>query len=184
MKFYWWGKGAVMHVLYVLRECSLSHSPTRSTVQYIDSHPSPWALLPPKYHICSMRKKLYLKPPMECVVLFIIDDLFTMDVICWGWEKTPRNIQKKNEYENQGKNSPFGYPPIPPSTKWRPTVFQCPKTLKTSRTYPRWEMDPSLMGQKIQVGFSMGCWKQIIWFLYTWNSKIFNKSGLGLRLKK
>ena len=37
-----------------------------------------------------------------------------------------------------------------PSMKWRLTIFQCPKTLKTSRTYPRWERDPSLMGQKIQ----------------------------------
>ena len=33
--------------------------------------------------------------------------------------------------------------------KWRPTVFRCPKTPKTSQTYPRRERKPSLMGQKI-----------------------------------
>ena len=31
--------------------------------------------------------------------------------------------------------------------KWRPTVFRCPKTPKTSQTYPTGERDPSLMGQ-------------------------------------
>ena len=32
-----------------------------------------------------------------------------------------------------------------PSTKWRPTVFGHPKT---SRTNPKWERVPNLMGQK------------------------------------
>ena len=57
----------------------------------------------------------------------------------------PRNIQKTKKKE---KKSPFGCPPIPPSTKWRPTVFQCPKTPKTSWTYPKWERVPNLMGNK------------------------------------
>ena len=58
-----------------------------------------------------------------------------------------KNEIYKNEYENKGKNSPFGCPPIPPSTKLRPTVFRYPKT---SRNYPRWDRGPSLVGQKIQ----------------------------------
>ena len=69
-----------MQVLYVLRESRKPHSPTHSTVQYIDSHSSPCALHSLKHHICSMKKDL-LKPRMECVVLFTIDELFTMDVI-------------------------------------------------------------------------------------------------------
>ena len=48
------------------------------------------------------------------------------------------------------KNSLFGCPPIPPSTKWRPTIFWYPKTPKTSRTYPKWEGVLNLMGQKRQ----------------------------------
>ena len=36
--------------------------------------------------------------------------------------------------------------PSPRLRKWRPTVFRCPKTPKTSRTYPRWDWDPTLMG--------------------------------------
>ena len=33
----------------------------------------------------------------------------------------------------------------------RMTVFQCPKTPKTSRTYPRWERGPSLVGIEILI---------------------------------
>ena len=60
-----------------------------------------------------------------------------------GIGEKPRNMQKPNR-----KNSLFGCPSIHPSMKWRPTVFRCLKTLKASRTYPRWERDPSLVGQK------------------------------------
>ena len=56
-------------------------------------------------------EKTYLKPPMECVILFTIDDLFTKDVIWWGWEKNPEIYQ--NEYEIPRKNSPFGCPLVP-----------------------------------------------------------------------
>ena len=39
-----------------------------------------------------------------------------------GMREKPRNIQKyKNE--NKGKNSPFGCPPIPPSTKMEADCF-------------------------------------------------------------
>ena len=59
-------------------------------------------------------------------------------------EKTP-----ETKRQNQEKRfSPFGYPPIPLSTKWKPTVFRCPKTPETSRTYPRLDGDPSLVGKR------------------------------------
>ena len=69
-----------------------------------------------------------------------------------GMEEKPE-IQINEEIKPR-KISPFGCPPIPPSTKWRSTVFQCLKTPKTSRTYPRWERD--LMEQKRQVWLNVG----------------------------
>ena len=63
-----------------------------------------------------------------------------------GMEEKPRNTKKMK----QRKNFPFGCPPIPPSTKWRPTVFQC---LKTSWTYPKWEKVLNLMGEKKRQGW-------------------------------
>ena len=68
-----------------------------------------------------------------------------------GMGEKNRNTIKRM-YETKEKITQFGCPPIPPSTKWRPTVFWCPKTPKTSRTYRRWERDPSLMGQKNNTG--------------------------------
>ena len=35
------------------------------------------------------------------------------------------------------KKIPFGCPPIPSTIRW-PTVFRCPRTPKTSRTYRKW----------------------------------------------
>ena len=63
-------------------------------------------------------------------------------------EKT-QNTTKRKTKQRKKKFSPFGCPHIPSSTKWRPTVFRCPKTLKTSRTNFRWERDPNLMGQNL-----------------------------------
>ena len=59
-----------------------------------------------------------------------------------------RKTSKYTKDETKEKNSPFGFPSIPPSTKWRPAVFRCPKTPKTNRIYPKWEKVPNLMGQK------------------------------------
>ena len=53
----------------------------------------------------------------------------------------PRNTKTK------ARKKSFGYPPIPTSTKWRPTVYRCPKTPKTSWTYP------NIMGQKKRQGW-------------------------------
>ena len=86
-------------------------------------------------------EKIYLKPRMECLILFTIYDLFTKNVIWWGWEK---NLEIQKRIRKPRKNFPFSCPPITPSTKWRPTVFRCPKTPKTSRTCPNW-YTPHLM---------------------------------------
>ena len=51
----------------------------------------------------------------------------------WSWlglEKKPKRKSKIEQKENL-----FGYPPILQSMIWRPTVFQCPWGLKTSRTF-------------------------------------------------
>ena len=67
---------------------------------------------------------------------FTIYGLFTKMLYDGDGRKTPEYTKD----ETKEKNSPFGCPLIPPSTKWRPTVFRCPKTPKTSRTYPKWEL--------------------------------------------
>ena len=133
-----------MLLLYSLREPSYPHSPTHSTIQYKVIHPSPCALQPPKYHIWSMRKA-YLKTRMECMILFTIYDLFTMNVYDRDGRK---NQKKKTKNETKEKIFPVWLPSHSPATKWRPTVFQCPKTPKTSRTYLGGGRDPSLMGEK------------------------------------
>ena len=63
------------------------------------------------------------------MILFANYDLFTMRI-----GEKPRNTIKQKMRK--------------PRKQWRPTVFRCSKTLKTSWTYPRWERDPNLMGQK------------------------------------
>ena len=57
---------------------------------------------------------------------------FTMDMMGMG-EKTPKNIYTRK----QGKNPPFGFPPIPPSIKLEADCFPGRKKPETSRTYPR-----------------------------------------------
>ena len=61
------GKGAVMQVLYVLRECLASHI---QHVRYINSHPSPCVLQPSKYYICSMKKDLLKTPNGMCGFIY------------------------------------------------------------------------------------------------------------------
>ena len=75
------------------------------------------------------------------MILFAFYDLFTMKYTWWGWEKNPEIYTN----ENQGKNSPFWDLPSSRLRKWKPTVFRCPKT---SRTYPRWDRCPSLVGKR------------------------------------
>ena len=86
-------------------------------------------LQPPKYHICSM-KKACLKPQMKCVILFTIDDLYDGD-----GRKTLK-YTKKNEYENKGKNSPFGCSPILLSTKMEADCFPVSENTKNKPDLP------------------------------------------------
>ena len=59
------------------------------------------------------------------MILFTIYGLFTMDMMGMG-EKTPKNIYMKK----QGKNSPFGCPPMPPSIKLEADCFPGRKNRK------------------------------------------------------
>ena len=104
--FFWWGKRAVLLLLCFLREPSLPHSPTHSTVQYIIIHPSPCAQQPPKYHICTMT---YLKPRKWCMILFTIYDLFTMHAYDGDGRKKPKYTERKPR-----KKFPVWLPSHPP----------------------------------------------------------------------
>ena len=57
------------------------------------------------------------------MILFIICDLFTMNVYDGDGRKTPKYIQS----EKQRKDFPFGCPPIPPSTKMEADCFPVSK---------------------------------------------------------
>ena len=78
------------------------------------------------------------------MILFTIYDLFTMTVYDGNGRKTPKYIQ----IENKGKNSPFGCPPILHVYEMEADCFPVSETPKTSRTYPRWDGGPSLVGQR------------------------------------
>ena len=76
---------------------------------------------------------------------FIYDECHKMGM----GEKSQNTIKQKTKLRK--RFSPFGCPTtILLPTKWRPTVFRCPKTPKTSQTHSRWERDSSLMGKKQQ----------------------------------
>ena len=70
-----------------------------------------------------------------------------------GMEEKPRNT-KTNAKTKEKIPRLVALPAL--STKWRPTVFRFPKTPKTSQTCPRWERDPSFMGQKAWVRYGVG----------------------------
>ena len=59
-------------------------------------------------------------------------------------EKTP----EKYIYMKTRENSPFGFPPIPPSIKLEADCFPGRKKPETSRTYPRWCGNPNLQGKR------------------------------------
>ena len=56
-----------------------------------------------------------------------------------GMGEKIQNESKKRE--KQGKNSPFSYPSIPTFYDMKADRFRCPRTPKTSLTYPIWEGD-------------------------------------------
>ena len=57
--------------------------------------------------------------------------------------------------EKPQKKSPFGCPPIPTSTIWRPTVFRYPRTPKTSRTYAKLKRDLIYSDKKKKTGLGV-----------------------------
>ena len=59
-----------------------------------------------------------------------------------GMREKPRKIYIQER--KQGKKSPFGFPPIPPSIKLEADCFPVRKKPETSRTYPRWDRNPNL----------------------------------------
>ena len=66
-----------------------------------------------------------------------------------GMGEKPRNaIKRRKKKRKPREKSPFGCPPIPRLRNGGRLFFRCPKT---RRTYTRWERNPSLMGQKIQI---------------------------------
>ena len=74
--------------------------------------------------------------------VFIYNFVISLQWMMGMGEKTPKYVQ----YEKQGKILRLVALPSPRLRKWGPTVFRCPKTPKTSRTYPRLDWDPTLEG--------------------------------------
>ena len=126
-----WEKGEGSgHALTICSKApSLPHSPTHSTVQYITIHPSPCALLPPKYHVCSM-KKTYLKTLNEmCDVIY--NWWFIYKWILYDGDGRKTTKYTKTNTKNKGKNSPLCWVFPSPSKIIEPKL---PKYLT-----PRWE---------------------------------------------
>ena len=71
-------------------------------------------------------------------------DLFTVHVYDGDGRKNPEIYKTKTKE----KIPRLVTLPSPRLRKWRLTVFRCPKTLKTSWTYPRWDGGPILVGQR------------------------------------
>ena len=78
-------------------------------------------------------KKAYLKPQMKCVILFTIDDLYDGNV------RKPPKYTKIQKAKTKEKIPRLVALPSLRLQRWRPTVF---------RTYPRWDGNPILVGQR------------------------------------
>ena len=65
-----------------------------------------------------------------------------------GMGEKPRNIQKY-EHENKGKNSPFGRPSIPTSTKMEADCFPVSENTENKPDLQGWDGGPSLVEQEI-----------------------------------
>ena len=74
-------------------------------------------------------------------MIFIYKIWFMYNEVMGMGEKTPKNIYTRKKTR---KNSPFGFPPIPPSIKLEADCFPVRKKPETSRTYPRWDRNPNL----------------------------------------
>ena len=123
--------------------------------------------------------KSYLKSWMKNIwILFTRNDLYTIDEYDRRWEKNP-----KEKVKNNIRKTCLAYPPIPPSIKWRSTVFQSPRGPKTSQTFPK---GTRLKGQKKhRVGRGVGdlCGLQG-WNYANQNPRSSEKSRTGSRVIK
>ena len=139
-------------------------------------HPSPCPLQPPKYHIWSM-KKTYVKSRMKCMILFTIDDLDD-----GNGRKTPKYT--KIHKEKQIKKFPVWLPSHSPVCKNGGRLFSgVRKNRKQAGPTRAGTGILVLWGKEIQGWARNRQIKQVMWFLYVWTFKIFNKGGLGYGLK-
>ena len=133
---FWGGGEGIGHaILYVLR--NLASHIRRHIQQYnIYNHPSVTicAAITKIPHVLYERSLLKTRKWW----MIFIHDLYTMNVMGMG--------ENPEINEKQGKKSPFGCPPIPPSLRSEADCFPGWKEPKTSRAYPRWDRDPNLQG--------------------------------------
>ena len=124
-----------------------------------------------------LHEKSYLKP--ESDAWFYLQCMIFLQWIWWEWEKKTR---KTYIHEKQGKNPPFGLPPIPSSTKLEADCFP-------GRKY-RKQAGPTLGGAGILLyrdkrnKGSGSAWvdrSRYYDFLHM-NVQDLQKSGLGYRL--
>ena len=109
-------------------------------------------------------EKTYLKPRIECMILLTKNDFIY------------KNVVYDRDGRKTAKTFPIWLPFHPTSMVWRPTVFGCPRTRKTSWTYTKRERDLIHWDKKKKTGLGMVRTGNMN--LYKWNSKIFRKSGL------
>ena len=88
------------------------------------------------------------------MILFTIYDLFKMKVYYGGGRKNPEN--EKDETKEK-RFSPFGCPPIPPSTKMEADCFPVSENTENKPDLPYVGQGPESSGaKKYRVGRGMG----------------------------
>ena len=88
-------------------------------------------------------EKDLLKNPESDVWLYLQIMIYLQWIYMMGMgEKPHKYVQTKNKEKFPVWLTSHPYR----LRKWRPTVFRCPKTPKTSGTYPRWDWDLTLVG--------------------------------------
>ena len=125
----------------LLREPSEPHSPTHSTVQYISA-----ILHQTRCNHQNTTLALWedqLKRSRNEMYDFYLQKYYLIYKMCVGDGRKTRNESKK---KNKTKEK-FPRLVALPSPLLR-YVFRCPRTLKTSGTYPKWDRVLNLKGQK------------------------------------
>ena len=78
-------------------------------------------------------EKTYLKPQVQCVILFTIDNLFTRMLYMMGVGEKTRNTKEKTKNKEQ---IPRLVTLPSPRLRKRPTVFRCPKNTENKPDLP------------------------------------------------